>query len=129
MKLELRSLNEIKEIMNAMKNISLMEVHKLARFRESQRRVVDGLEAAAADFMQFHRPLFPNAEKFREFHLLVGSERGFCGDFNDTLIRAFETGRSARKNHWCRRRQTGQPNWTATRACARRLTEPAWSKR
>ena len=87
---QLRSLNEIKEIMNAMKNLSLMEVHKLARFRESQRKVVDGLEAAAADFMQFHRPLFPNPEKFREFHLLVGSERGFCGDFNDTLIKTFE---------------------------------------
>ena len=29
---QLRSLNEIKEIMNAMKNLSLMEVHKLARF-------------------------------------------------------------------------------------------------
>lgn len=87
---QLRSLNEIKEIMNAMKNLSLMEVHKLARFRESQRKVIDSLEAAAADFMQFHRPLFPNPDKFREFHLLVGSERGFCGDFNDTLIKAFE---------------------------------------
>ena len=87
---QLRSLNEIKEIMNAMKNLSLMEVHKLARFRESQRKVIDSLEAAAADFMQFHRPLFPNPDKFREFHLLVGSERGFCGDFNDTLIKTFQ---------------------------------------
>ncbi len=91
---QLGSLNEIKEIMNAMKNLSLMEVHKLARFLESQRKVVGSIEAAAADFLQFHRALFSGVEKFRELYLLVGSERGFCGDFNEALIRAFE-GRSA----------------------------------
>ena len=86
---QLRSLNDIKEIMNAMKNLSLMEVHKLTRFLESQRKVIDSIEVAAADFLQFYLTLFPGVEKFRELYLLVGSERGFCGDFNDALIRAF----------------------------------------
>jgi len=90
---QLHSLNEIKEIMNAMKNLSLMEVHKLARFLENQRKVIDSLEAALADFLQFHHTLFPNVEKFRELYLLVGSDRGFCGDFNEALIRAFESQR------------------------------------
>jgi F-type H+-transporting ATPase subunit gamma len=88
---QLRSLNEIKEIMNAMKNLSLMEVHKLARFLESQLKVIDSIEAAAADFLQFFRTLFPGVEKFREIYLLIGSERGFCGDFNEALMRAFES--------------------------------------
>lgn len=86
---QLASLTEIKEIMNAMRNLSLMEVHKLGRFLESQRKVVGSIEAAAADFLQFHRTLFSRVERFREFYLLVGSERGFCGDFNEALIRAF----------------------------------------
>lgn len=88
---QLHSFNEIKDIMNAMKNLSLMEVHKLARFLESQRKVIGSIEAAVADFLQFHRTLFPSVEKFRELYLLIGSDRGFCGDFNEALIRAFES--------------------------------------
>ena len=90
LEIRLGSLNEIKEIMSAMKNLSLMEVHKLGRFLESQRRVIDSIEAAAADLLQFHRTLFPESVTFRDFYLLVGSERGFCGDFNEALVRALE---------------------------------------
>jgi F-type H+-transporting ATPase subunit gamma len=86
----IRSLNEISEIMNAMKNLSLMEVHRLNRFLDTQRRVVAGIEAAAADFLLFHPELCPGEEEFRNVHLLLGSERGFCGDFNESLVRALE---------------------------------------
>jgi F-type H+-transporting ATPase subunit gamma len=86
----LRSLNEIKEIMNAMKNLSLMEVQRLTRFLDTQRRVVAGIEAAAADFLFFHPELFSGEEECRNVHLLVGSERGFCGDFNESLLRSLD---------------------------------------
>lgn len=85
---QLRSLNEIKEIMNAMKNLSLMEVHRLTRFIDTQSRVIASIEAAAADFLFFYPELFSGEEEFRNVHLLVGSERGFCGDFNESLLRA-----------------------------------------
>ena len=88
---QLRSLTEIKEIMNAMKNLSLMEVHRLIRFLETQQRVVASIEAAAADFLSFHSELFPSDEVFRNVYLLVGSERGFCGDFNESLLRALDS--------------------------------------
>jgi len=45
---QIHSLNEIREIMNAMKNLSLMEVHRLTRFLDTQARVVAGIEAAAS---------------------------------------------------------------------------------
>ena len=86
----IRSLNEIREIMNAMKNLSLMEVHRLNRFLDTQRRVVAGIEAAAADFLLFHPELYPGEEEFRNVHVLLGSERGFCGDFNESLVRALD---------------------------------------
>jgi F-type H+-transporting ATPase subunit gamma len=86
----IRSLNEISEIMNAMKNLSLMEVHRLNRFLDTQRRVVAGIEAAAADFLLFHPELCAGEEEFRNVHLLLGSERGFCGDFNESLVRALD---------------------------------------
>jgi len=77
------SLGEIRDIMNSMKTLAYMETHKLAGFLEAQSRVVNSIEAAAADFLRFHpeqRP--PRADGGRTVYILVGSERGFCGDFN-----------------------------------------------
>lgn len=87
----LQSLGEIREIMNAMKNLALMETHKLTRRLETQRRVVASIEAAAADFLSFN-PYLPSDEvPARDVYLLVGSERGFCGDFNEALMKAVRT--------------------------------------
>lgn len=86
---QIHSLHEIREIMNAMKNISLTETHRLARFLSTQRRVVTTIESAAADFLQFHPGLLPAGEHYRDVYLLIGSERGFCGDFNESVLRAF----------------------------------------
>jgi len=87
----LQSLGEIKEIMNAMKNLALMETQKLARRLETQSRVVASIESAAADFLSFY-PYLPAAEgPARDVFLLVGSERGFCGDFNEALLKAPQT--------------------------------------
>lgn len=87
---QLRSLTEIKEIMNAMKNLSLMEVYRLNRFLDTQRRVVASIEAAAADFLGFYPELLAGEGEIRIVYLLVGSERGFCGDFNEALLRALD---------------------------------------
>ena len=87
---QLRSLGEIKEIMNAMKNLSLMEVHRLNRFLDTQRRVVASIEAAAADFLLFHPERLSGEGEFRNVYLLIGSERGFCGDFNESLLEALD---------------------------------------
>lgn len=86
----LRSLSEIKEIMNAMKNLSLMEVRRLNRFLDTQRKVIAAIDAAATDFRSFHPELFAGEETFRTVHVLIGSERGFCGDFNESLLRRLE---------------------------------------
>lgn len=85
----LRSFHEIRDILNAMKNMARMEVHRLSRFLLTQQRVVAGIEAAGSDFVAFHPDLFPANEPRREVHLLLGSERGFCGDFNEALFDAF----------------------------------------
>ena len=87
---QIHGLNEIREIMNAMKNLALMEVHRLTRFLDTQRRVVAAIEAAAADFLLFHPELVAGEAECRNVHLLLGSERGFCGDFNESLIRILD---------------------------------------
>lgn len=85
----LQSLVEIKEIMNAMKNLALMEIHKVARRLETQHRVVESIGTAASDFLSFHRYPPGGEEPARDVYLLLGSERGFCGDFNEALSEAF----------------------------------------
>lgn len=87
----LHGLGEIGDIMNAMKNLAFMETHKLARVLATQQRVVASIESAAADFLSFHPELLTGDEAARDVYLLLGSERGFCGDFNEALLQALAT--------------------------------------
>jgi F-type H+-transporting ATPase subunit gamma len=85
-------LQEISGIMTAMKSLSLVEARKLARFTDHQQRMRDNIEAAAADFMHFH----PGAERGaaaggQAVLLVIGSERGFCGNFNERIVEALST--------------------------------------
>jgi F-type H+-transporting ATPase subunit gamma len=72
-----------------MKNMARMEVHRIGRFLLTQQRVVASIEAAGSDFVAFHPELFPGSDPSREVHLLLGSERGFCGDFNEAVLHEF----------------------------------------
>jgi len=82
----LRQLGEIGEIMRSMKNLALMETRKLARFLEAQGQAVRAIEAAAVDFLSFYPFPAPRAQKRKQAILAIGSERGFCGDFNEEIL-------------------------------------------
>jgi F-type H+-transporting ATPase subunit gamma len=82
-------LNEISGIMTAMKSLSLVETKKLARFIGHQRRMLANIEAAAADFLSFY-PVEPVAGLQPTLLLVIGSERGFCGNFNEQVLAALE---------------------------------------
>ncbi len=77
-----RSLEEIRGIMNSMKTLAYMETRKLAGFLDAQQRAIDAIEMAAADFLRFNPDLLVSREDTLDAYLLIGSERGFCGDFN-----------------------------------------------
>ena len=80
-------LKEISGIMTAMKSLSLVETHKLARFIGHQRRMLANIEAAAADFLHCF-PVAGASETQPKILLLIGSERGFCGNFNERVLAA-----------------------------------------
>ena len=80
-------LKEISGIMTAMKGLSLVETRKLARFISQQRRMKANIEAAAADFLNFF-PVASAEETQPAILLLIGSERGFCGNFNERVLAA-----------------------------------------
>jgi F-type H+-transporting ATPase subunit gamma len=87
----LQSLGEIKEIMGAMKNLSLIEIRKLTRVLGTQSKVVTSLEAAAADFLHFYPQFMVPRTHAEHVYIVIGSERGFCGDFNDVVVQRLES--------------------------------------
>jgi F-type H+-transporting ATPase subunit gamma len=85
------SIGEIRNIMNSMKTLAYLEIRKLGRFLDAQRAVVAHVETVAADFLGFHSDLLPPPDDSAQpVCLLLGSERGFCGDFNEALLERLE---------------------------------------
>lgn len=85
------SLGEIRDIMNSMKNLSYMEMRKLSGFLDVQHAVVEQMETVATDFLSFYDDTEMEAgEPDVAIYLLIGTERGFCADFNQHLLRFFE---------------------------------------
>lgn len=82
----LRALGDIGTILGVMKNLALMETGKLSRILVAQREMVASLEETATDFLSFYPHSQPADDKRIKLMLLVGSQRGFCGDFNDLLL-------------------------------------------
>ena len=85
----LHHLSEMRNILNAMKNLAFMESRKLFRLLKSQRQMVFNLERVATDFLNFHPYTETVNESLHNIYLLIGSERGFCGNFNEKLGQAF----------------------------------------
>ncbi len=83
---QLADFGEIADIMRAMRNLALMETHKVGAARAAQRRMAQTVEAAAADFLRFYGSGGGVTDAARAVYLVVGSERGFCGDFNGALL-------------------------------------------
>jgi F-type H+-transporting ATPase subunit gamma len=86
-----RSLSEVRDIMDSMKTLAYMETRKLNRFVEAQHAVTGSIEEVAADFLGFHAYTLPQSSETNPLYLLIGTERGFCGDFNQALLHKLDS--------------------------------------
>lgn len=84
----LRTLTDISAILRVMRTLAIMETGKLSRFLPAQIQVVKSIEAAASDFLFFYPEVATTAERAVTVRLMIGSERGFCGDFNEVVLQA-----------------------------------------
>jgi len=85
------SLDEIRDIMNSMKNLSYMEERKIGIFLDAQHAMVKHIETVAQDFLSFYpETLIDTTVAPVDVYLLIGSERGFCGDFNHAVLNHFK---------------------------------------
>lgn len=86
----LHALYDIRSILRAMKNLALTETQELTRFITTQRRVVESVEIMTQDFVCFYPSAARLLGKGRPVWLIIGSERGFCGDYNERLLEGTE---------------------------------------
>jgi F-type H+-transporting ATPase subunit gamma len=86
LQLHIAQMEKIRSILNSMKNLAFIEIHKLTRFQIMQGQAVANIENAAMDFLDFY-PLSAVDDNARHICILLGAERGFCGDFNERLIK------------------------------------------
>lgn len=86
LQLHINQLEEIRSILNAMKNLAFMVVYKLTRLQRLQSQVVAHIEDNAADFLVTYPELANPQCKGQPVYIVIGSERGFCGDFNECLL-------------------------------------------
>jgi F-type H+-transporting ATPase subunit gamma len=83
--LHLEQLKELQSIITSMKTLAQLELHKLVGGMVSQRAMMRMLEQVVADFLMFFPRPVPS--RGNALWLVFGSERGFCGNFNELLIR------------------------------------------
>lgn len=79
------SLEEIVSILNAMKNLSLVEITKVSRLYLNQQELLQAAEFAIADFQRFFGTAGSETPDGPSLYILIGSERGFCGGFNEAI--------------------------------------------
>jgi F-type H+-transporting ATPase subunit gamma len=88
----LHTLDEIGNIMTAMKNLCSIEMNKITKFLSMQEQVIKTIQEVSRDFLSFY-PIFPMAKQDANpvIYIVIGSERGFCGGFNDYVIQQLES--------------------------------------
>ncbi len=89
LELHLSAWQELRTIMAAFKNLSFIEAQKLRRLLATQQQVISNIEEAAADFLAHYPQTIAGTGEHAPLYVLLGSERGFCGDFNESLLTSF----------------------------------------
>lgn len=87
----LKSLGESGEIIRSMKNLAFMETRKLQRTTERQQGIVERIDSMASDFLSFHPQALPVTPAMETVALVIGTRRGFCGDFNERVLSRLES--------------------------------------
>lgn len=88
LKAQIHTLGEIKSILGAMKNLSIIEMNKVSRFLGAQNELAVSIEEALVDFERFYgRDV--EGDTGEMIYVLLGSERGFCGGFNEAILKRF----------------------------------------
>ncbi len=99
---------EMREIINSMKALTWIELRKLEAEQQNRQLLADHIDSIAADFGAFYpgflqlpgflqTPGFsqsPSSCENTNVYVVIGSERGFCANFNHALLPQLPTDRA-----------------------------------
>lgn len=85
-----RGLKEIRDVMSSVKSLAYIETRKLGRVMNAQREISSHVRRAAQDLLSFYPDILPEASPKTRILVAVGTERGFCGDFNQQILAEIE---------------------------------------
>lgn len=81
------ALHDIEEIVAAMRGLAFVELRRLVELIAHQRETLAARERAIAELLaHYPQPLSEPRDGGGEVLIAIGSERGFCGDFNALLV-------------------------------------------
>ncbi|HXP92078.1 MAG TPA: FoF1 ATP synthase subunit gamma [Candidatus Binatia bacterium] len=95
---KLRAYRSLGEVVETMRDLALIEIGKLGRAHIARRRVIDGIRSVA-DELLYHYPGLSARQALTPVNLLIGSERGFCGDYNDRILEHWQHHLSTAETH------------------------------
>ena len=81
----LRSLDDIRAILAGMRTLAVIETQRLTRLRDSSQRLRAGLQQAARVYRAHYPDAIPSLGA--GITVVIGSEKGLCGDLNEELLR------------------------------------------
>jgi F-type H+-transporting ATPase subunit gamma len=81
-----QTLRDVRDVLDSMKNLALVEIGKLSHAQEARRHLLAELERVATVCASYFRRLAPPVSRL---YLLVGTERAFCGSFNEEIATAW----------------------------------------
>ncbi|WP_392537216.1 FoF1 ATP synthase subunit gamma [Legionella sp. 227] len=91
-KAHLQTLNKIGTMMTAMRNLSFIEMNRVTKCLATQEKMNAMIQQMGIDFLSSYPQLLTQMEVVESnVYILIGAERGFCGGFNDNLVRYLET--------------------------------------
>jgi len=82
----IRALNDIGTIMSAMRSLAFIEARRLAEGALRQQETVAAIRVAIDNLVAHYPRARPGIMPGRDVLVLIGSERGLCGDFNERVI-------------------------------------------
>lgn len=89
---------ELDDVVTAMKNLAQVELHRVSKLEEVQQGAYETALRAFAMVQQYQKARSRGNEqqyesikhKGKNVALLIGAERGFCGGFNEQIVRTLE---------------------------------------
>ena len=82
---------ELSGIMSAMRSFALAELRRVSKREAAQQRVVESLQTALNDVSNGLPTAIVKPTSRTDIWLIFGSVRGFCGSFNEDLVRYWKS--------------------------------------